>query len=122
MKVVVTSMGETLESPVDQRFARARYFVIYDTDTGDWSAHDNSQNLQAAQGAGVQAAQKVFEMDAAAVITGHCGPNAYSTLKAGDVIVYKGAEGTVKEAVQAMQDGKLQKADDADVDSHFCRG
>ena len=88
---------------------------------GDWSAHDNAQNLQAAQGSGVQAAQKIFDLEAVAVITGHCGPNAYKTLNAGDVAIYTGASGTVQEAVQAMRDGTLSKADDADVESHFGR-
>ena len=119
MKIVVTSKGETQESEVDQRFGRARYFMRVDTETGAWSAHDNTQNFQAAQGSGVQAAQKVFELEADAVITGHCGPNAYQTLSAGDVAVYTGASGTVQDAVEALKAGTLNKANDADVESHF---
>ena len=64
MKVVITSLGETLESPVDQRFGRARYFILYDTESNEWSVHDNKQNLNAAQGAGIQAGQKVVELGA----------------------------------------------------------
>ncbi|MBN1676258.1 MAG: NifB/NifX family molybdenum-iron cluster-binding protein [Kiritimatiellae bacterium] len=119
MQVVVTSIGETVDSPVDQRFGRARYFILYDTETGQWSAHDNKQNLNAAQGAGVQAGQKVVELGAAAVITGHCGPKAFATLRAGGIAIYQEATGTVKEAIGAFQTGALKKADDANVDAHF---
>ena len=119
MKVVVTSLGETLESPVDQRFGRARYFVLYDTESEEWSAHDNKQNLEAAQGAGIQAGQTVINLGAEVVITGHCGPKAFVTLHAGNVEVYPDATGTVKEAIDAFQAGKLKKSEDADVDAHF---
>ena len=118
MKIVVTSLGETMDSPVDQRFGRARYFIVYDTDTGDWSAHDNKQNLQAAQGAGIQAGQAVIELGADALVTGHCGPKAFSTLAAGEVDVYNGATGAVKDAIAAFEKGDLIKAAGADVDSH----
>ena len=119
MKVVVTALGETLESPVDQRFGRARFLVLYDTETEEWSVHDNQQNLNAAQGAGIQAGQKVSELGAQLVITGHCGPKAFATLRAGNVEVYPGATGTVKEAIDAFQSGKLKKAEGADVEGHF---
>ena len=59
MKIAVTSRGAELDSEVDPRFGRARYFVIVDTDTGESRAVDNEQNLNAAQGAGIQAAQLV---------------------------------------------------------------
>ena len=119
MKLAITSLGETLESPVDQRFGRARYFVLYDTDTEEWSAHDNQQNLSASQGAGIQSGQRVVEIGAEAVITGHCGPKAFATLQAGNVEVYPGASGTVNEAIAALLAGKLQKTENADVEGHF---
>ncbi|TFH15419.1 MAG: dinitrogenase iron-molybdenum cofactor biosynthesis protein [Lentisphaerales bacterium] len=119
MKLVITSLGETLVSPVDQRFGRARYFILYDTDTEEWSTHDNHQNLNAAQGAGIQAGQKVVELGASAVITGHCGPKAFITLRAGGIDVFSGASGTVKESIDAFAKGELKKADDSDVDGHF---
>ena len=69
MKIAITSLGETLDSPVDQRFGRARYFILFDTETKEWSAYDNKQNLNAAHGAGVQAGQKVAELEAAPLNT-----------------------------------------------------
>ena len=119
MKLAITSLGEALDSPVDQRFGRARYFILYDTDTEEWTAHDNEQNLNAAQGAGIQAGQKIAEIGADAVITGHCGPKAFTTLKAGNIDVYPGASGTVEEAISAFAKGEFQKTGNADVEGHF---
>jgi len=119
MKVAVTSQGRELTSPVDPRFGRARYFILVDTETGQATAADNSQNLNAAQGAGVQAGRNVVELGAAAVITGHVGPKAFATLQAGGVRVYTGASGSVAEAIEQLKAGKLQQSTGADVEGHW---
>ena len=65
MKIVVTSQGTNLDSPVDPRFGRAKHFLLVDSDTMQTTAHDNAQNLNAPQGAGIQAAQAVYNLGAA---------------------------------------------------------
>ena len=119
MKIAVTSLGESLESPVDQRFGRTRFFVLYNTETRKWSTHDNKQNLDAAQGAGIQAAQHVVDLGAEVVITGHCGPKAFATLSAADIAVYQEASGSVQDALDAYRAGSLKKASQADVDAGY---
>lgn len=47
MKVAVTAQDRTLDSLVDPRFGRARYFLLIDTETGNFTVHDNLQNLNA---------------------------------------------------------------------------
>ena len=119
MKVAVTSQGTDLEAGVDPRFGRCRYFVLVDTETGDFRAVDNAQNLNAPSGAGIQAAQNVVNLGAEAVLTGHCGPKAFGALSAAGVKVYVGVEGTVREAVKALQAGELQVSAGADVEGHW---
>jgi len=119
MKIVVTSHGTNLDSPVDARFGRAKHFLLVDTDTMQTTAHDNAQNLNAPQGAGIQAAQAVFRLGAGAVITGNVGPKAFTALQAAGIAVYLGASGTVKEAVEQFQAGRLQLADSANVVGHW---
>ena len=119
MKVVVTSRGADLNSQVDPRFGRAKYFLVVDTDTDEFSVHDNAQNLNAVQGAGIQAGRTVVDLAAAAVITGNVGPKAFSTLQAGNIKVYTGASGTVKEAVEKFKAGQLQGAEKANVEGHW---
>lgn len=119
MKLTVTSQGQQLSSPVDPRFGRAKYFIVVDTETGDFSASDNSQNLSAAQGAGIQAGKNVVDLGAQAVVTGHVGPKAFATLQAGGVAIYTGATGTVADAVEQFKAGKLQQSNGADVQGHW---
>ena len=119
MKVVVTSQGQELTSAVDQRFGRAKYFIVVDTGTGDLSAADNSQNLNAAQGAGIQAGKNVVDLGAEAVITGHVGPKAFATLQAGSVAIYTGASGTVADAIEQFKAGELKQSSAADVEEHW---
>lgn len=119
MKIVVTASGTAPESPVDARFGRAKQFLLLDTDTGVWSAHDNAQNLNAAQGAGIQAAQTVAGLGAEAVVTGHCGPKAFRVLQAAAIRVALSATGTAADAAAAFQAGTLAVADAADVEGHW---
>lgn len=119
MKIAVSSTGRTLESQVDPRFGRAVFFVLVDTDTGAVSSHDNAQSLNAAQGAGIQAAETVSRLGAQVAITGHCGPKAFRTLRAADIQVVVGAEGSVTEAVEAFKAGRLKPAGSSDVEGHW---
>ena len=115
MKVIVTSLGETMESPVDKRFGRARYLVLCDLETGKWTTHSNEQDNDSSRGTGVRESGKVVELGAEAVITGHCGSEALSILTAGGIDIYEGAAGTIKEAIDAFKAGKLKKSGKADA-------
>ena len=119
MKVVVTSQGSDLSSQIDPRFGRATNFIVVDIDTNEFSVHDNSQNLNAAQGAGIQAGRTVVDLKAEAVITGNVGPKAFRTLQAANVKVYPGASGTVREALEKFKAGQLPVADAANVQGHW---
>ncbi|MCK4547185.1 MAG: NifB/NifX family molybdenum-iron cluster-binding protein [Candidatus Eisenbacteria sp.] len=119
MKVVVTSAGQTMDSEVDSRFGRAAYFLLVDTETDELDAVDNSQDLEAAQGAGIQAAQKVAGLEPEYLIGGHCGPKAFAVLSAAGIKVVVGAHGTVREAVQQLQQGELREVGEADVEGHW---
>ncbi len=115
MKVAVTSQGEGLEAQVDPRFGRARCFVVVDTDTRQATTHENTQNLNAPHGAGIQAGRAIVDLNVQVVLTGDVGPNALRTLQAAGVKVYVGADGTVGEAVRRFQAGELTATDDASV-------
>jgi predicted Fe-Mo cluster-binding NifX family protein len=119
MKAAITAQGSSMDSPVDPRFGRARYFLVADTETGEFTAHDNSQNLNAVQGAGIQAAQNVTALGVEAVVTGHVGPKAFRTLQAAGIKVYVGASGSVADAVAALKAGRLEGVDRPDVQAHW---
>jgi predicted Fe-Mo cluster-binding NifX family protein len=119
MKVGVTSAGREMTSPVDPRFGRSAGFVVVDTESGDSRYVDNAQNVNAPQGAGIQAARIIADEGVDCVVTGHCGPNAYRTLAAAGIKVALAATGTVAEAVKALVSGALKPAESADVEGHW---
>jgi len=119
MKIAVSSTGPTLESAVDPRFGRAEMFLIIDTDTEKFQVVDNKQNLEAAQGAGIQAAMIMSDSGAEMVITGHCGPKAFRTLFAAGIKVVVGADGTVAKAMAKYKAGELKVATSPDVEGHW---
>ena len=119
MKIAITAQGKELASPVDARFGRAKYFVVFDDATETTVAQDNSQNVNAAQGAGIQAAQNVSALGVEAVITGNVGPKAFRTLKAAGIRIFTGASGSVADAVSAMKAGRLTETQDATVEGHW---
>ena len=119
MKIAVTSKGTDIDSAVDPRFGRAAYILIVDTETFDFEALDNQENVNAMKGAGIQAASMVSEKGADVLLTGFCGPNAFKAMAAAKIGVANDASGSVKEAVQAYLDGKLPLADDANVEGQW---
>lgn len=108
MKLVITSQGTDPAGPVDSRFGRARYFIVFDTDNDEFTVLDNADQVEAAQGAGVQAAQNVVSSGAEVLLTGNCGPQAFRVLSAAGVKIYSGIKGTVQEAVQAWRQNELE--------------
>jgi predicted Fe-Mo cluster-binding NifX family protein len=122
MKVAFTTSGEGLDAAVDARFGRAPRFLIIDTETRGWSLLDNKQNVRASQGAGIQASTTVIQAGAEAVVTGNCGPRAFDVLTRAGLRVYTGASGTIADALEALEAGRLGPADGASVDSHAGMG
>ncbi len=120
MKISISSQGSKPESAVDPRFGRAAQFIIYDTDTDSYAVVSNSKSLDAEQGAGIRAAETVSKHGARVLITGHCGPKAFSTLKAAGIEVFTGAEGlSVSQAVEKYRSGQLNATHSSDVTGHW---
>ena len=61
---------------------------------------DNSENVNAFKGAGIEAAVMISDRGAKVLLTGYCGPNAIKTLNAAGVKVANDVTGTVGDAVK----------------------
>ena len=119
MKIAFSTSGDNLQSPLDGRFGRARRFLIYELEAESFELIDNAPNMQAVQGAGIQAAQAVIKSGAEAVVTGHCGPKALRVLTAADVKVYHSEAPTIADALEQYRLGQLPPAMRADVEGHW---
>jgi len=111
MKVAITASGEDLNSPVDRVFGRARYFVITNTEETNVEVLENSQNVNAAQGAGIQSARQIANKSVDVVLTGNVGPNAFRALEAASIKAYQFESDvlTVRDALAAWKEGRLQE-------------
>lgn len=119
MKIAVTSKGQSLSSDIDPRFGRAPFIIIVDTETMDFEALDNSSNVNAFKGAGIQAATMVADKGAEVLLTGYCGPNAFKTVSAAGVKVVNDISGTVKDVVTQFTAGEVTYSEEANTDGHW---
>ena len=119
MKVAVTAKGIQLTDEVDPRFGRAPYILIVDLETMEYKALDNSENVNAFKGAGIQAATMVADTGAQVLLTGYCGPNAFKTVSAAGIKVLNNVTGTVEDAVDAFKNGPVQYSESANTEGHW---
>jgi predicted Fe-Mo cluster-binding NifX family protein len=117
MKIAVSAHGADVNAAVDERFGRCRQFVLVDVDTMQTETIDNA-GMTTSGGAGIQTAQALASQGVQIVLTGNCGPNAFKTLQAAGIQVYLGASGTVQQAIEQHQQGRLQLADQPNVSGH----
>ena len=114
MKIAISSTGKDLSSQVDHRFGRCAYFIIIETDDMSFEACEN-ENIALSGGVGIQSASFIISKGVKAVLTGNCGPKAMQTFEAGEVEVFTGQTGTVKEAVERYKNGNLRPSAEATV-------
>jgi predicted Fe-Mo cluster-binding NifX family protein len=118
MRVAVSSEGKNLQSQIDPRFGRCRYFIICETDNMSFEVFDN-ESISLGGGAGIQAAQDVASKGVEAVITGNCGPNAVKALGAGGITLFVGQSGVVKDAIERFKNNELTASKEANVPDHY---
>jgi len=121
MKVVISASGQDLNAGVDPRFGRCPFFIVTDTETGEFNAEAN-KGQGASGGAGIAAAQQVAVLNPGAVLTGHCGPNAFSVLEKAGIKVYTNVTGTAAEAIQNFVKGSLTETTSSDAAPHSGMG
>jgi len=110
MKIAFTTKGTEWDSPMDPRFGRTDYFLIYDEENDELTSIDNTDVNEVAHGAGPRTAQKLFEQKPDVLITGNGpGGNAAMALKQGNIKVFTGAVTmTAKEAYEAYKNNSLK--------------
>jgi predicted Fe-Mo cluster-binding NifX family protein len=120
MKIAVTSTGKTLESAIDPRFGRAPYILIIESEDGELlEAIDNAANSGAFRGAGIQAAKAVADRKVGVLLTGHCGPNAFSALEAAGVKVGTEQKGTALDAIERFKKNEIVFAAKPNAEAHW---
>lgn len=112
MKIIITCEEKNRHGQVDQRFGRCQYFAIYTQETDQIEFIENN-GVNANQGAGISAAQKVVDLKADALLTGHIGPKAIEVLKAAKISGYEVTQGSIEEAIKDFNEKTLSKIEKA---------
>ena len=119
MKVAITAKGVDLTSEVDPRFGRAPYIIIVDTQTMAFEVIDNSTNVQAFKGAGIQAAAMIHDRGAEVLMTGYCGPRAFQTLQAAGIKIVSEVSGNIAEALTRLESADIAYLQNANAEAHW---
>lgn len=115
MKIAISASGEALDSQIDPRFGRCPFFIMAKIDSKTIRSSKSVPNTAMMQGggAGITAAQIVGNEKADAVIGINFGPRAFGVLSELGIEMYQGMQGTVKENIEKLIEGKLNKLDTA---------
>ena len=102
-------IGKRPDCSLDSRFGtmhQSFWSMIWTIKT--FEIIDNQQNLNAAQGAGIQSAETVVRSGAKVLVSGHCGPKAFRVLAAAGVKVYSMRRPDGRRRPGEIQGGKVE--------------
>ncbi len=119
MKIAITSDGTNVDSPMNPRFGRAPYILIVTSDGKLVEVIDNATNVNAMRGAGIQAAKTLADKGVNILLTGHCGPNAFTALQAAGIKVGSDQSGSVKQALERLNSGKVTFSQQPNAEAHW---
>ncbi len=119
MRIAVTAMAKDLDAELDPRFGRARYILIIEPNGNIEEVIDNSTNINAMKGAGIQAGKILADKKVNVLLTGHCGPNAFKALGAAGIKVGVELQGTVREALERFKRTDVRFASGPNVEAHW---
>ena len=120
MRIAIPIQNRDPEMRVDERFGRAKYFALFDEDTGSFEYASNEQNLSLPQGAGIQTAKNVVETGAKVLIANNIGPKAFALLRQAGVEMYRCEHAvSAQEALELFKKGTLTKLENANAQGHW---
>ena len=110
MKIAISTQSDTIESLIDQRFGRCKYFLLVELENNEIKEVKSVENQGAIQGhgAGIKAAQQIGELGVKKVITGSLGPNATKILNQLGIKSYH-ASGIANDALNKLVNDELNE-------------
>ncbi|AFM39348.1 hypothetical protein Desaci_0276 [Desulfosporosinus acidiphilus SJ4] len=106
MKIAIPVNDKSMEAGVCDNFGRTPYYLIYDTESKESAFIDNSA-IASQGGAGIKAAQIIVDNKVDALLTPRCGENAAEIIKAANIKLLKTINDSIKDNLNALNDGKL---------------
>ena len=103
-RVAIPASGDSIQGSMDRHFGRCAYFVIAD---GDGTRMVENTARDAAEGAGLKAAQLMIDNQVDVVITDSLGPKAARTLEEAGIRTHVGISGDIGEVLGRYREGRL---------------
>jgi len=121
VKVCVPTMGNRgLNEQIGEHFGRVPTYTIVNTDTGEAEVLPNTSMHMGGVG---YAPEIMAKAGVDVMVCSGLGQRAIGMFEEAGIMVYVGAQGTVKDAVQLWKEGKLQPAtDETACRKHAFRG
>ena len=121
MKVCIPTMGDNgLNEQVGEHFGRVPTYTVVDTETNEVEVIDNTSEHTGGIG---YPPEIIAQTGAEVMLCGGLGRRAVAMFEELGIMVYVGASGTVKDAVQLWKNGRLQVAtDETACKQHAFRG
>lgn len=108
MRICVPTAGQGgMDDQVGEHFGRVPTYTVYDTETGEVEVLANESEHMGGMGL---PAEHLAQASVEVVVCVGLGRRAVSLLSENGVQVCTGASGTVREAIQAWQEGRLSGA------------
>jgi predicted Fe-Mo cluster-binding NifX family protein len=118
MKIAVCAKSQGMESIADDRFGRAEYYVIFDTNSLVAETVENTAKNESA-GAGGSAVRLLSKSNVEVVLVPELGPKAVDAVNGFEIKAYRYADRkTVRETIEAYQAGQLQQIETSTTKSH----
>ncbi len=115
MKVCIPTEGEGgIDAPVGQHFGRVPTYTIVDLDTNEVEVTQNTSEHMGGVGLPPEFISKTGTH---VMLCGGLGPKAVTMFEQFGIDVFVGASGTVRDAIEAWQQGQLMEA----TDENACR-
>lgn len=107
MKIAMSVKERSLDSVLEDRFARGKYFLIYDRESKEVEFIDPPN--AAAHGAGPLAVNFLVNRGVDSIIAFQLGQNAIQAIEAAGVAFYEATPGTARENIQRVVSYKQEK-------------
>jgi predicted Fe-Mo cluster-binding NifX family protein len=107
MKVMLATKGPNMDSEIDDRFARAAYFLIYDDETKHLDVIENIVDVS--HGAGPKAVQIAIDNACCCLMSAIPGENAIKAIKAAGIEVYEAVGLSASVAIDKLKANQLKK-------------
>ena len=107
MRIAIPSSGQAVSDPVDNRFGRAPYVILFNQDSGETVSLSNPYAAESG-GVGPRLVQLLVQNQVTHLITPRIGGNAENALHAAGIIVFQWeGSGSVSDALEKFTAGKL---------------